>query len=377
MNMNVDSRLLESVALNEKVFLASNLADMPDCTGAGIDVKTEIINRFPLVEWLLRTSLTQRVRNEINNGGTCLVHKDCDGKWVVETPRELWSKIPAESSEEECCWQPFDFAKCGGNSPLFLLCLKSCEDMMDVLMDRNVVMGSDIPGLAGRRESLREVKRRVDRLSMAFYTAYTAILGHDNVFTNILKPFRGLAQVMENPAVAVINGTNILSAFDSVACRMALLGSGNFVFAINPVLYQGLLSEIRRGQYGDLPTGWTREGDTIRFRGMSFIQDRLVPVDLASGTGEIWVLNGEAVGLYLATNLMPSDEFIRVDGDYNKNREDGCAEECVYYYNIGAALGNNANKLIRIVDVPLSGACTASIGDLGNLIVPQTLIPAV
>ena len=375
MNFNISTRMLENAAVDSSIVLSSNIAEMPDCSGVDINPKTEIINRFPLVDWLRGTALTNTTRNNVNNGGQCLIHKDCDGNWVIETPRELWSELPTDTSEE-CCWAPFDFAKCGGNSPLNLLCLKSCEDMMDVIMNRRVNFGANIPGLADRDEKITRVKTRVDLLSMAFFTAHTIILGHDNVSTDILKPFHGLAQVMENPAIAVINGTNILSAFDSAACRLALLGSGNFVFAIHPVLYQGLLNEIRIGQFGELPAGWSRNGEEITFRGMRFIQDKLVPVDLADGTGEIWVLNGDAVGVYLETDLMPTEEYRRYDGDYEKTREEGCASECVYYYNVGGVVANNANKLMRIVDVPLSGACTAAIGDLGSLVTPQTLIPA-
>lgn len=378
MNLNLSTKTLEQVALDAEVMLATNITDMPDCSGADVNPKTEIINRFPLTDWLRTTSLANRIRSEINNDGLCLVHKDCDGKWVVEAPREMWTQIPDAQAVEECCWPPFEFSKCGGNSPLSLLCLKSCESMMDVIMNRRVNFGQDIEGIASRNEKIRQVKTRVDLLSMAFYTAYTTILGRDNVTTNILKPFHGLVKVLENPAVAVVNGTNILAAFDSVACRLAVFGyDRNFVFAIHPVLYQGLLNEIVPGQYGTLPQGWTRNGDTLTYKGIGFIQDKLVPVDLADGTGEIWVLNGDAVGLYLETDLMPTEEYRRYDGDYEKTRTDGCAEECVYYYNVGGVVGNNAHKLMRIVDVPLSGACTAAIGDLGSLIIPQTLIPTV
>ena len=247
---------------------------------------------------------------------------------------------------------------------------------MDDLIGRNITFGTDIPGLAGRNETLRELKRRIARMSMAFLTAQNIILGSDNVFTDVLKPFHGLIQVMENPAIAVVNGTNILSAFDSVACRLALIGGGNYVFAMNPVIYQGLLNEIRRGQYGDLPSGWSRDGDVIRFRNMALIQDRLIPVDFENGTGEIWLLSSDAVGLYLATDLMPADAYIREQKNV-VTYEEGCAEECTYYYNLGAVLANNANKLMRIVDVPISGACSAAIGDLSALVRPQTLIPTV
>lgn len=55
----------------------------------------------------------------------------------------------------------------------------------------------------------------------------------------------------------------------------------------------------------------------------------------------------------------------------------GCGETCTYYYNFGTAMGNNANRLLRIVDVPIAGACLSAISDLGGLIQPQTLVPKV
>lgn len=372
----MDMRLstLEAVAVDRRD-LASNIVDIPDCTNTDLNVKTEIMNRFPLVTWLLQTPLTARTRQEIRDN--CITHKDCDGKWVIETPREIWTLEPAEGESEECCWTAPEFAICGGAAPLNLLCLKDCDSIIDELMGQNVLFGRNAEGIASETDTLNEVKRRVARLQMAFYTANTAINGHTNIATNVLKPFRGLAQVMENPVITPIVGTNILMAFESAACRMAILGNDNYVFALNPIVYQGLLSVIRVSQYGQLPAGWTRDGDTIRFQGHGFIQDRLVPVDLADGTGEIWVLNGDAVGLYLATDLQPGDDFIKYSGHKEETRADGCASDCTYYYNIGAVLANNANKLMRIVDVPLSGACMTAIGDLGALIAPQTLIPAV
>lgn len=373
--MKMNTSLLEKVAVDMKA-LATNIGDMPDCSGAGIDIKTEIINRFPLVTWLLNTSLTQRVRRDMNANGQCLVHKDGDGQWVIEVPREIWTTVPT-SSENECCWQPMDFAKCAGSLPLNLLCLKDCDSIMDELVGRNIRFGEGINGLASASDTINEVKRRVARLSMAFYTANTAINGHHNIFTDILKPFYGVMEVLENPAVATVNGTNILQAFDSVACRLALLGGGEFVFALNPVIYQGLLSEIRPGQNGEFPAGWSRNGDELRFHGWRFIQDRLIPVDVEAGTGEIWVLNSDAAGLYLATDLMPADAYIKYSGHKEVALADGCGEDCTYYYNIGTALANNANKLMRIVDVPVSGACSTVIGDLEALVNPQTLIPTV
>lgn len=374
--MNMDINLLESVAI-DRVKLATNLPDMPDCTGAGLDPKTAIIDRFPLVNWLLNTSLTQRTRARLNEEGAhCLLHQDTEGQWVIEVPRGLWSLVPEASDTPECCWQPMDFAKCEGNIPLNLLCLKDCEDIMSDLIGRNLRFGADIAGLASARDTRNEVKRRVARMSMAFYTAITAIQGHTGVYTNILKPFYGLMQVMENPAVAAINGTNILSAFDQAYCRLQLL-DGVVMFATNPITYQTILDVIVPGQNGQYPMGWSRNGDEVTFHGMGFIRDKLVPVDIENATGEVWGLNSDAVGLYLATNLMPGEEYIRVSGHMEQPLEDGCGSDCTYYYNLGAALANNANKILKIVDVPITGSCATVIGDLEGLVNPETLIPAV
>lgn len=373
--MNMNTAILDAVAV-DKTMLATNLPELADCSGAGLDPKTEIQNRFPLVTWLLGTELTRRVRANINAEGSCLVHK-ADSKWVIEVPREIWSLVPEASETQECCWQPFDFAKCEGNVPLNLLCLKDCDSIMDELVGREVGFGSDAGELASKGEKLNEIKRRIARLSMAFYTAHTVIQGHSNVYTNILKPFHGLMEVLENPAIAVVNGTNILQAFASAWCRLSLMGYTNLTFALNPVTYQGVLAEVTIGQNGQYPEGWTRTGDEVRFHGISFIQDKLVPVDMEAGTGEIWALNGESVGLYLGTDLQPAEEFIRLSGDFGKTPAEGCAETCTYYYNFGTAMGNNANRLLRIVDVPIAGACLSAIADLGGLIQPHTLVPKV
>lgn len=376
--MNIPNMSLEALSqvAVDKTMLATNLPELADCTGIGLDPKTEIQNRFPLVTWLLGTELTRRVRAAIEDAGSCIMHKNGDGKWVIETPRELWSLVPEASETQECCWQPIDFAKCEGNVPLNLLCLKDCDSIMDNLVGMNVNFGSNIAGLASKSDSLNDIKRRIARLSMAFFTAHTVVLGLDNTYTNILKPFHGLMQVMENPAIATIDGTNILQAFDSAWCRLSIIGDvSGLTFALNPVTYQGVLAAIQPDQFGRYPEGWSRNGDNVTFHGISFIQDKLVPVDVEDQVGEIWMLASSSVGLYLGTDLMPADDYIRYSGDFAKTPAQGCGEECTYYYNFGTALGNNANKLLRIVDVPFSGACASVIGTLEGLVTPQTLIP--
>ncbi len=374
--MNVNKTALDSVAVDKK-YLATNYPfAIPDCTGAGSEIKTVLMDQFPLFRWLNDTTLSRKVRAGIGSNGLCQMHKE-DGKWMIEVPRTVWTMEPT-STENECCWQPFDFAKCAGNVPVNLLCLKDCENLLDSFIGRSLTIPSGTPGIASEGETIEAVRKRVARMSMAFLTAYTVILGVDNTYTDILKPFHGLLAVMENPAVVAIQGASILSAFDSVMCRLSLLGYDNVVFAVNPVVYESIKAEIRPGQYGDLPVGWAynSNGD-LTFGGIRFIKDRLVPVDLTTGTGEVWVLADDAVGVYLATDLMPADSFIKEDTTNGAAPANGCGADCTYYYNFGAAFGNNANKIMKIVNVPISGACAAAITDLGGLIMPNTLIPNV
>lgn len=375
MDFNMNMKSLDSIAVDRKALATNYPFVVPDCTGAGAEVKTMLMNRFPLFTWLNGTQLSQAVRSRIGDNGLCMMHQDENGKWVIEVPRTVWT-LPAQSTENECCWQPFDFAKCAGNVPVNLLCLKDCTPLLDSFIGRSLTVPTGLQDIASEGETMEAIRHRVARLSMAFLTAYTAILGVDNTYTDILKPFHGLLAVMENPAIVSIQGAAILSAFDSVACRLALLGDrGQFVFAVNPVVYESIKAEIRPGQFGELPIGWRYAGDELEFSGIRFIRDNLVPVDLESGTGEVWVLASDAVGINLATDLMPSDDFVKTAETLGTAPVDGCGQDCRYYYNFGAAFANNANRIMKIVNIPISGACAAAITDLGGLIMPNTLIP--
>lgn len=366
---------LSEIAVDKRL-LATNFTDViPDCCGAEVDPVVELQNRHPLYNWLIGTELSRRVRGEINgNNGNCFLQKGEDG-YVIKVPGTFWTLEPT-SSAEECCWPPLDFAKCAGEVPVNRLCLKDCDSVDDELLGRLVSVNNNYGGVARSGESYTDTKKRIARLSMAFLTVYNVMYGRDNYTTTILKPFHGLFEVMSNPAVVPIPGANVLSAFDTLACRLALMGDlSGYVIAVNPVIYSSLLSVIRLSQYGEYPAGWTRNGDNIAFRGMRFIQDRFVPVDIENGTGEAWVLTGDAVGLWLATDLLPADPFIKESGHKEESLADGCGSSCTFYYNYGAAFNNNANRIARIVDIPISAHCVQATADIANLVNPTTLIP--
>lgn len=372
--MDMTLKMLDAASV-DSVKLAGSFSDIiGDCCGPEVNLRTQLINNFPLVAYLLQTPLANYVRTNMWRERRCLMYKDDNGKWTLKVPGAIWSE-PSESSAEECCFVPFEFDKCAGTVPMNLLCLKDCDSIEDELVGMNMRSGS-VEGLAYQGETENEVKRRIARLSFAFYQAYNAIYGHDETFVTTgvpLKPFHGLAEVMDNPAVVAIDGGDVYSAFASVGCRAGIIG-GEYVVAVNPIIYQSIESVIQPDQFNRYPAGWSNVNGVLRYRGMRFIQDKLVPVDWEAGTGEAWILSGDSVGLYLMDNIFATDRFIRREETFT-NVEGGCASECTYYYNFGAAFNSNAAKLMKVVDIPISGACAAGIGDLTSLITPNTIVP--
>ena len=364
---------LEQIAVDRKT-LASNFLDViPNCDIVGLDAKTELQNKYALYLWLINTALSRRVRSLVNGGNNaCILYKDTDG-YRLKIPGTFWSE-DIESSAEECCWPPFDFAKCENDVPINRLCLKDCDSLDDEMMGNILRLANGYEPIAAKGTKYNDVKKKIARLSMAFLTAMNVILGTDTATTNMLKPFHGLLQLMLNPAVETISGANLLSAFDEVWCRIVFLG-GNYIFAVNPIIYQSILAAIQPGQFGTYPDGWNKNGDVVTFHGIGFLQDPHVPVDVSAGTGDIWVLDGEAVGAWMATDLMPADAFIKYSGFKEETLANGCGSSCWYYYNYGTTFNNNANKIMVISDVEITAACTSVLSDLGALIQPTTLIP--
>lgn len=379
---NISNEALEKEAVDKKE-LATNIGEVaPSCDGDQ-SIASEIQNRFPVVARLLATPMSREMRrrarqNLINlHKGNVTVGEETVTKWLLEVPATIYTVEPT-STANECCWVPFDFDKCASNVPMNLLCLKDCENIEDSIMSDIVRFGARdvVPGIAAEGETLADVKLRVDRLSMAFFTARNMMLGIDNTYTETLKPFHGLISVLENPAVPHIDGTNILQAFDQLACRLAIVG-GNQWFALNPIIYAALDAAVYPDERGNLPAHWTRTNGELRFMGRPFVQDKSMPVDTEKGLGEIWMVDDDTAGAFMATDLAPTDAFIRRTGQYaNGQPTDGsCGSECLYMYNMGTTFASDANKLAVIEDVPVQAGCIDTVADLAALVAPTTLIP--
>lgn len=379
-------KVLESIATDKALVdktlnLDSNVGDV----GMSIDysrnsLASQLQTDHPLLTWLMGTRMSRELR-AASRRGLAQVYKDTETEdWMLMLPFQVYT-LPPKDTSGACCWVPFDIAKCAGNVPLKLLCLKDCYSLLDRLVNQNRRAGSnDLTNYFLREgETVYAARVRMARLTMAYMTARNVILGVLDAGTETLKPFHGLVQVLEDPAVIDISGSSILSAFASLACRIGVLGgSSNYVFATHPLVYEAIKWAAAPDIYNRMPANWSRNanGDTF-FMGHRFIADKVVPIDLDNGRGEIWMLNGDHVGVYLATDLMPTASFISDQFTGTDNPADGCASECTYYWNYGAVATDNPNYLAVISSIPISSNCTESLAGLDDLIAPNTPSPRV
>ena len=376
--MNRDVMMLEqSGRVVDVEKLATNFIDIiSDCAGLeDFSLRNAIQDTYPLAAWLMDTSFARLLRQRSTNPQ--LFHKSTEEgvEWEMEIPGTVYTLEP-QNSGDDCCWTMPDFAKCAGKVPMTMVCLKDCDKIFDTMVYEKLRINDriDLAGFARTGEKVEEVNNRIRRLWMAFYTMHTAILGTMNTSDNIVKPFHGLLEVLQNDAVVSVTGANILAAFESLGCRMAVLG-GRFVFAVNPLIYRSIEAAVRPDENGRLPEGWGRDNaGRLTFMGMGFISDKLVPVDMDNMTGDVWVLAEDAVGLFLAYAL-GNEKEVR-DDFTEESKEDGCGRFCTYLYNFGTVANNNANRIAVISGVPVSSACT-QVADLAALINPTTLVPAV
>lgn len=381
--MNFDTQVLMNNSVDiDKVVNLSNIGEIgmaPDFSQN--QLANDLQNRFPLFNWLMNTEASRRIGGTFRNGNA-MITRDENQELNIVLPFEVGTTLPTDTSNE-CCWTPMELAKCGSKVVLKLLCLKDCEKLLENFVWSKKRFGSnDLTGyFAHEGETVKDARERMAKMSMAYLTAINVINGTSTTGTTVLKPFHGLLEVVEDKAVIKILGTNILASFDSLACRLSVVGgtssASDIVYAVHPLVYQAIKEVVVPGKFnGELPTNWTKDANgDLRFLGHRFIEDKLVPVDVTRGVGDIWVLDGASVGAMLGTSLVPSEEFIRRTFA-EQNKDNGCGTECTFYYNFGTAFHLNPNRLAVITDVPLSANCMgATLNGLDSLIKPQTIVP--
>lgn len=376
--MNKHMVMQRAVSADELMKLSTNFIDIiSDCEGLeDFSVRNELQDYYPLATTLMNTSFARLIRERSTNPQMLVKSEEEGVDYEMKIPGTIWTLAPANSGED-CCWTMPDFAKCSASVALYMLCLKDCDKIFDKMIADRLRINSrtDLAGIARDGESVDRVNERIRTLWFAFYLAHTMILGTSTTSDNITKPFHGLLEVLQDDAVVSIDGTNVLAAFKSLGCRLAVLGNlGEFFFAINPLLMRTLDEVIVPDEYNRLPADWTRRDGELRFMGIPFIVDKLVPVDMTALTGDIWVIDGASVGAFFGYNL--NSPYVIDDDFTEETKANGCGTLCTYLYNFGAVASNNANRVMVISGVPVSSACT-EIADLAALINPKTLIPAV
>lgn len=372
-NFNLNRLMRQAVEVQE---LASNFVDIiSDCQSLeDFTLRNALQDRYPLAVWLMETRMSNVLRDMESDPQRFHKGGEDNTQWVMDVPGTVYTLAPANSGDD-CCWTIPDFAKCAGSVPMSFVCLKDCDNIFDSLVYDKLRINakSALERFAREGETINQVENRIRHLWMAFYTMHTAILGTMQTSDNIVKPFHGLLEVLQNDAVVSISGANILAAFDSIACRLAVLGGDDWVFAVNPLIYRSIKAVIKRDERGEYPDGWSVDANgRLRFEGIGFIDDKLVPVDMEAMTGDIWLIDGSATGLYLAYDLGREAER---DTFTEETKANGCGSECHFLYNFGTVANNNANRVMVISGVPVSSACT-EIADLAELINPTTLVPA-
>lgn len=333
-------------------------------------------NVYPLYTWLSNTSLSRKVKAGEVNGNITF-----NGTNIM-LPYEVFT-LPIDEIAEGCCWLLPDIDKCANDAPMSLLCLKDCENKLMSILDRiQKGKANDMIGYFLRQgETLADARKRLAREMMAFYTANTVINGTMDTETPILKPYHGLYQVIRDSSTALtINGEDLESAIEIALCRIAIMnqysGTGEYSMSMHPLIYASVASFVRAGQYGTLADGWSMGSNGyLSVNGIQLLPDVRVPYNQETATGDIWILDGRYVGNYLVTSLMPADEFIDETTVVNNVVANGCATDCTYYWNAGAAFTTNPTTIIVIQGVQATDACMEASAGLDNIITPNTLVP--
>lgn len=379
--MPISLQTLEDVAVNLSDFAKlSNIGEIgmaPDFSDNTL--ANELQNRFPFLDRVMNTSASRMVQSSLDNG-TAYIFKNEEGNFALKLPYLVGTTLPEDTSEE-CCWTPLELAKCGSDVEMFLLCLKDCENIMDVLVyDKKRFQSHDLIGYFIREgETVNQARTRMALLSMAYLSAVNFYNGTPTAGTATLKKFNGMISVMENPAVISLAGSNILAAFDSLACRLSLAtrSDSDIFFGCHPLVKRALDEVVTPSKYNnELPNGWTRNGQRLYFLGHEIIEDKYLPIDMDGSKGDIWMVDGSAFGVFMGTDLAPATDFRRHTFDSNNTPASGCASECDYYYNFGASFTLDPNRLAVIANVPLATSCSGSALDgLDSLITPSTIVP--
>lgn len=309
--------------------------------------------------------------------------KNDQGDWVLKSYQ--WNTVTPQDDGTDCCFVRMDLQACQQESvPVRYLCLRDCEDRLDVLMmKKSTFKGTDLINFFQRKGMTYDNARLLLAwYSFAFYTVKNIMQGDLTTSGNGFRPFAGLASLLANPAVVAIPGANLQLALEMVRRRIRLLrganpGQTDYFLAVHPLTYSGVLDWIKPDRFGNLPEGWSRSGDNITFDGMPFLQSNYVAVDdETTMTGTIYVLDARSVEITMEYPVLVPRAAISEFEDQPEQTANGCAVLCTRFENYGAVHTLDYNRQMVITGVPLSPIDMGVVlQGLDGLIHPDTIFP--
>lgn len=343
-------------------------AELP-CDNTAPEFLTMVTNQFGFLAALLGSPATQSLFTTDENGG----RKYKNTRWNCDTSsydiilgKTIWTELP-EDIGTACCHTKPDVNGCLTIATPGRLCLRDCYDDMTEHWMRMLRQNYS---LFGGSSTKAEYEAEL-RAWFVFFQARDIMYGQKDVTGGNVPAFPGVLDVINQSTIA-FSGADIIGAFEQLECRFSLLG-GNYVFGAHTLTIKALKDAVNRG--GQLYKNFSMDGDTLQFMGYPIIVDNLVPIDVTAGTGQLWFADLNVAGVFMEYNLTDT-EILETDS-YTDSTTGDCFEHCVMLRNYGFAFTKDANKVGRIIDIPLSGACLGenTLYGLGGLMNPETLIP--
>lgn len=312
--------------------------------------------------------LVEKIMKRFESMSKGVLKKASNGDFIIEGLN--WGMVMPDFSDDNgdsCCFtSEFTFEVTGHATPVRYLCYKDCRSRLDYLMEDKIhfKQGDLINRFQQLGWSYSQARDFMAWYIFAYIVERHIVQGMLNYSGQGLRPFAGVAEMMSSPAVTPIDaGGSVIGAFRQVDCFISVLDddSANYAIFGHKLTINGIKAAIQKDRDGNYPEGWSKDGNSISFRGIPFYASRWIPYDLEKTmTGELYIIDlnkVEAVTQY--------DLFVPQSSVYNRREEDpnvaGCEVLCTKYENFGAVVTNSPISHILVANVPLDATCPATV----------------
>lgn len=314
----------------------------------------------------MEDELVSDILKRIDQASLGNIRQAKNGDWIIESI--TWGTVApdfANDNSDSCCFtEKFSMTATGDAEVFKYLCFKDCETRLDRLMkDKVTFKQGDLINIFQRLGmSYAEAEQFMAWYTFAFIVQRHIVQGMVNFSGNGLRPFAGVAEMMAHPGVTPIDaGGSVVGAFRQVACYVDVLDnqSANYKIYVHPLTLRGILAEIVPGKDGQLPQGWSRNGNTVTFMGIPFGTSYHLPFDLETTmTGEAYVIDLARVEALTEYDLFVPQSSIRTTTTEDPSLP-GCEVICDKYENFGLVYTNSYISHLLVANIPLEQTCPA------------------